>query len=370
MKTCSAGRERLDRTYRRCQCPIHVEGKCGDRFVRQSLKTSNWQLAQQRVAQAEALGTWDVPLDPGVSLTTIENAIASFLNDAETGRRLDESTLRKYRLMLRQLQEFAARKGFRYLKELDVQALRDFRDSWKVGPRTALKKIERVRAFFRFAVDNDWIEKNTAKLVRGPANIKDVQKHPFEPDEMERILRACERIDLQVGTNEELLAFVLLLRYSGLRISDASLLSTDRVRGNDLFLYTQKSGTHVYVPLPPFLMDLLKRVPLRHGKYFFTGPQSLRMETVTDLWRRKLARVFRLASVPNGHPHRFRHTFAVELLKRGVPMEEVSVLLGHSSVRITERHYAAWVQARQDLLKAHVEKTWDTFRLLQGGKKA
>jgi integrase/recombinase XerD len=186
---------------------------------------------------------------------------------------------------------------------------------------------------------------------------------------MERILRACEQIELQAGTNEELVAFALLLRYSGLRISDASLLSIDRLEGNDLFLYTQKSGTHVYVPLPPFLLELLRRIPLRHGKYFFTGPQSLRMETVTDLWRRKLGRVFKLAGVANGHPHRFRHTFAVELLKRGVPMEEVSVLLGHSSVRITERHYAAWVQARQDLLKAHVEKTWETFGVIAGGMK-
>jgi integrase len=57
-----------------------------------------------------------------------------------------------------------------------------------------------------------------------------------------------------------------------------------------------------------------------------------------------------------------------ELLKNGVPMEEVSILLGHSSVRITEKHYASWVQARQEILKAHVAKTWAAFGVIEGGK--
>jgi integrase/recombinase XerD len=48
--------------------------------------------------------------------------------------------------------------------------------------------------------------------------------------------------------------------------------------------------------------------------------------------------LFELAKVEGAHPHRFRDTFAVELLLSGVPIERVSVLLGHQSVRITERH--------------------------------
>lgn len=42
------------------------------------------------------------------------------------------------------------------------------------------------------------------------------------------------------------------------------------------------------------------------------------------------------AGIENGHAHRFRDTFAVELLLAGVAMERVSVMLGHSSLRITE----------------------------------
>jgi len=35
----------------------------------------------------------------------------------------------------------------------------------------------------------------------------------------------------------------------------------------------------------------------------------------------------------------FRDTFAVELLLSGVPIDQVSLLPGHSSVKVTEKHY-------------------------------
>ena len=49
---------------------------------------------------------------------------------------------------------------------------------------------------------------------------------------------------------------------------------------------------------------------------------------------RYLDRVFELAEIEGGHSHRFRDTFPVELLLAGVPLETVSILLGHSPVKI------------------------------------
>jgi site-specific recombinase XerD len=56
--------------------------------------------------------------------------------------------------------------------------------------------------------------------------------------------------------------------------------------------------------------------------------------------------------------HRLRDTFAVEMLQKGIPLEEVSKLLGHTSIKTTERSYAAWVQGRQDRLDSLVVGTW------------
>jgi hypothetical protein len=66
----------------------------------------------------------------------------------------------------------------------------------------------------------------------------------------------------------------------------------------------------------------------------------------------------RRAQVANPHFHRFRDAFAVSLLEKGVPLENVSVLLGHSSVKITEKHYAPWVKKRQEILEEQVKATW------------
>jgi len=42
----------------------------------------------------------------------------------------------------------------------------------------------------------------------------------------------------------------------------------------------------------------------------------------------------------------------------GVPIERVSILLGHKSVRVTERHYDPWVRSRQEQLEADVASAW------------
>src|SRR5262249_29577049 len=73
------------------------------------------------------------------------------------------------------------------------------------------------------------------------------------------------------------------------------------------------------------------------------GPKS----AIGD-WQRALARLFKLAAVPNGCAHRFRHTFSKRLLMEGVPVERVAVLLGHSSPTITMKHYSQWILERQN----------------------
>jgi Phage integrase family len=54
----------------------------------------------------------------------------------------------------------------------------------------------------------------------------------------------------------------------------------------------------------------------------------------------------------------FRDTFAVELLKHGVSLETVSMLLGHASIKVTEKHYKPWVKTLQDKLETEAMKGW------------
>jgi integrase len=67
---------------------------------------------------------------------------------------------------------------------------------------------------------------------------------PFTREEVIKTLAALEAYGKSAGVKnaQRLRAFVLVLRYSGIRIGDAVQLSKDRVQGNRLFLYTQKTG--------------------------------------------------------------------------------------------------------------------------------
>ena len=340
------------RKYRRCRCPIWVDGTLDGREIRKSLGIINWEKAQALVREWEAEGA-----DESEGPISIETALTRFLADCQA-RSLSLSTLRKYRTTLDQLLDHANRKGLRSLEELGIAALRDFRGEWKDGALSAQKKIERLRAFFRFAVENSWVDDNPARLLKSP-QVKQRPTLPFTREEMTAILAACERYVDNYGRTgqvnaKRLRAFVLLLRYGGLRISDAATLRRNRIEGGRLFLYTAKTNVPVYCPLPAFVVDALEATAVSDRYFFWSG--SSRVETASGNWRRSLAKLFQLAEVSGGHPHRFRDTFAVELLNEGVPIEQLAALLGHSSIRITERHYAPWVRSRQDQLDATVRR--------------
>ena len=77
-------------------------------------------------------------------------------------------------------------------------------------------------------------------------------------------------------------------------------------------------------------------------------------------WQHDLRALFRgtFGEDTDFTPHCLRDTFAVSLLEKGVPLEEVSKLLGHESIKTTEKSYAKWVQSRQDRLDSLVVGTW------------
>jgi integrase/recombinase XerD len=81
-------------------------------------------------------------------------------------------------------------------------------------------------------------------------------------------------------------------------------------------------------------------------------------ETAAKNWSSELRQVFVEAGLPDGHSHQLRDTEAVEWLQAGIPLEEVSKLLGHASIRTAEKHYAPWVKSRQDRLDDLVMATW------------
>jgi integrase/recombinase XerD len=353
-----------------CRCPVWVDGYLAGKRVNKTLDLRDWTRANAIIRDWEIAGSIQQEARAG---TPVGEACDAFMADAEA-QRLSNASLKKYRVLLINLRrpemrekhspsltEFCAETSIQFTSQLLLPELTRFRGQWKDGAIAGGKKLERLRAFGRFLVDRGWWKENLALKLKRP-KVTDPPTMPYTRDEIGALLTACPRFtDWHGQTGQEnahrLRAFILLLRYSALRISDAASCPVDRLAGNRIFIYTQKTGVPVYIPLPPFVIDALNACPRKSERYWFwTGVGS--KDTLAGNWRRTFRRLCRIAAVRDGHPHRFRDTLAVELLLEGVPIERVSVLLGHSSVRVTERHYAPWVQARQAQLEADVARVW------------
>jgi integrase/recombinase XerD len=100
--------------------------------------------------------------------------------------------------------------------------------------------------------------------------------------------------------------------------------------------------------------DALAAIPT--DNYYFWSGHGTKKSCVGD-YQPAFKKLYEIAEVENGHMHRWRNTFAVELLLASVPLEQLSVLLGHQSIKVTERHYSPWVNARQEQLEGAVRST-------------
>jgi integrase/recombinase XerD len=351
------------RRSRRCGCPIQVDGSLGGEKVRRALDLVSWEAASNLIHEWNTAGRIGGAVR---KLMLAREAVELFIADGKS-RHLADETLRIYRKFIeRKFLNWCDDKGIRYLRELTFEHMLAFRGSWSYAAITASKRLEVLRLFFRFCLAADWIEKSPVAGIKAP-QVDSPPTLPFTNEELQRVYAACDGYSTNGnhGRNRpwRVKAFVWTLRYSGLRIGDVVTLETTRLQGDNLLLYTAKTGTPVFVPLPGFVADALRIQAVRNPnpKYFFWAGVG-KVRSGVSAWQRSLQVVFEKASVEGGHAHRFRDTFAVSLLQEGVPLDDVSILLGHSSTDITKKHYAPWVKSWQERLTERVRQTWDRDR--------
>jgi integrase len=106
----------------------------------------------------------------------------------------------------------------------------------------------------------------------------------------------------------------------------------------------------------------------------FGAHQTDDVNVITDLWRRKLNRLWKLCGPweVKPHPHRFRHTFARILLQKPeVTVRDVGELMGDSEATIL-RFYGSWVPERQARLTRILKEAFEDrpkLLSLEGGKR-
>jgi integrase len=187
---------------------------------------------------------------------------------------------------------------------------------------------------------------------------------PLSPEEYENLLRAIDTTFPEPGRRVQVRALIQLMRWSGLAIRDALTLrrasfQVDRAGNYRVVTKRQKTGVDVSVPLPEKVGADILAAHNDNALYLFWDGETDIVKSWTKYVIAPLFKGAEVEKVGNMVSHRLRDTFAVDLLEKGLPMEELSKLLGHESIKTTERSYAKWVKGRQDRLDALVRATWE-----------
>jgi integrase len=106
-------------------------------------------------------------------------------------------------------------------------------------------------------------------------------------------------------------------------------------------------------------LELLRKCAAltRYLVRFVTFSSQVPLRCSTSRWqsRRRPYVNFPIKTKTDRYPRQSRRQsahvpafFATDLLTRGVPIEEVAMLLGHSSRAITQKYYSHFVKARRD----------------------
>jgi integrase len=213
---------------------------------------------------------------------------------------------------------------------------------------------------FRHAVDCELIKTNPVRMEGRPGDQPESGAQPFTADHLSKLRGAA-------GT--DLLAF-LLLRWTGLRGSDAVGLHWGEIdwASKEINRLTQKRRKRVIVPIHPELQFVLETEYAQRNPHVeervLLNPNTGKPYTRPRLYERMLA-LGRRAGVLDAHPHRFRDTFAVDMLARGASPYDVAKLLG-DTIETVEKHYTPFVRELRERVRRLMEngeglESWAQF---------
>ena len=260
------------------------------------------------------------------------------------GKGFAQATLKRYETSLRHTQAFLK---FQFgvadinIEKVDNAFITDYdyylRTTNKCNNNSTLKYIKNLGKIIRICLSNGWIIKNPFVNYKG--KIKTVNRVYLTEEEVQRMANKSFDIDRLSQVRD----VFLFCCFTGLAYVDIKKLKISEItKGVDggLWIFTnrQKTETRSAIPLLPTATQLIKKYsnhPLCINKDM---PLPVPSNQKMNGYLKEIAAMCGIDKILTSHIA--RHTFATTItLSNGVPIETVSKMLGHSSIKQTQ-HYA------------------------------
>lgn len=250
------------------------------------------------------------------------------------------------------------------LRQVAIEDLRSFMASVQNNPNLSSASVfhiwKSIRAFYKWTSAEGLSDRPDKLLVKPRYAYREIQ--PLTEAEIKALLKAIDRTKPSTGKREPFTmprstahrdrAILLLLLDTGLRASELCRLT---VKDIDLqnaaitvrpFMSGIKSRPRI-IPIGNVAKKALWRyLTVRNTEYkgdeLFFSREGHPLHR--DSLRKLLVRLGERAGVPNVHPHRFRHTFAIQYLRNGGDIFTLQRILGHTTLSMVQ-HYLALAQA-------------------------
>lgn len=292
-------------------------------------------------------------------MENLEMNVRSYLEYCEVQKRLDEKTLKAYRIDLRQFLEQVVD------NEITVDLLEDYigklHEEYK--PKTVKRKIASLKAFFHYLEYKEMIDRNPFNRIQVHFREPVILPKTIPLNIIEKFLGTIYRQMDNAGTAYQKrnalrdAAVVELLFATGMRISELCTLKKGDVDlENGIVLIYGKGSKERRIQIGnEEVIDVLKkyrnnfRAEIELCGYFFVN-QSGRV--LSDQAVRRMINKYAALAAIELHitPHMFRHTFATALLDADVDIRYIQEMLGHSSINITEIYTHVTTSKQRDIL--------------------
>lgn len=294
--------------------------------------------------------------------TTADSLIESYLSYCKIQKRLDEKTLKSYRIDLAQFSAFFDNPAILTIKVSDIEAyIGHLNRSFK--PKTSKRKLASLKALFHYLEYKNIIKANPFNKIltkfREPIllpktiplyTVETFLSTMYKENSLSTTPYQKKRTLLNIAIVETLFS-------TGMRISELCNLKYPDIDLQDatIRIYGKCAKERIIQIGTENVIHLLKRyekefsAEIQKSGYFFTNTNSL---PVSDQSVRRMINKYCSIAAIDLHitPHMFRHTFATCLLEADVDMRYIQEMLGHSSITITEIYTHVTLSKQKDIL--------------------